>query len=349
MSSAEMGGMGWLESFTPASIRKVERWRDRSVDRAEWEEELQLKDCRGALRTILFHGQRVQGNNLSSDLWAFVYLDITDRRTQLKSEKEACEFAEAIIRTLPIPIAVIHSSHRIIAANPAFHGLLNKFNTSIHGELIHGLCTGCSENLVLAIDDLIKQEMPFDNVSMRLATIDKHSPNLIVSGRRLVIPGHDGPMALLSFALPSAKSNSRETYSYGASLDGVDGSETERLRVLVVDDSESDAFLLSHVLSVMGHHVNVVHNARDALRQVSSFSPQLVITDIVMPDMDGLELARQIRSQSSRESIALVALTGHSSTIFGDEPLALHFDEILVKPIEIVELQALVERIGNRW
>src|SRR5262249_29205338 len=119
-------------------------------------------------------------------------------------------------------------------------------------------------------------------------------------------------------------------------------------RVLVVDDSETDAFLMLQLLSLMGHTVAAVHKGRDALEQLAAFSPDVIITDIAMPEMDGIELARRIRAAHQQRRILLVALTEYELESDGDELVAADFDVLLTKPVQIAELQALFDVAANR-
>jgi len=134
----------------------------------------------------------------------------------------------------------------------------------------------------------------------------------------------------------------RRTKEFMSMKDGSgDGDgRASRLRVLIVEDRETDAFLLMQLLQVMGHVVDIAQNGREALEKLDYFAPHLIICDIVMPEMNGYELAFHVRGRMNRPK--LVALTGYSEPGDREQAKACGFDEYLVKPVEIKTLQQLL-------
>jgi CheY-like chemotaxis protein len=106
-------------------------------------------------------------------------------------------------------------------------------------------------------------------------------------------------------------------------------------RVLVVDDNEDAATTLAMILSIDGHEVQTVFSARDALASVREFVPDVVLLDIGLPELDGYEVARRIRSDPSVGSVKLVALTGYGQAEDKQRARAAGFDDHLVKPVEM--------------
>src|SRR5262245_22737741 len=117
-------------------------------------------------------------------------------------------------------------------------------------------------------------------------------------------------------------------------------------RVLVVDDSETDAYMISQLLFVMGHLVEVAHNGRDALVKANRFLPDLILCDVCMPEMDGFSFAKCMRQRVHVRPM-MVALSGYSEPSDFDEAWASGFDKYLVKPIEIRQLQDLIESLAD--
>jgi PleD family two-component response regulator len=81
-------------------------------------------------------------------------------------------------------------------------------------------------------------------------------------------------------------------------------------RVLVVDDNSDAAESLGVLLRLLGADVRVVYNGRDALVALTEYRPAVVVLDIGMPNMDGHEVARQIRQRPEFQDVTLIALTG---------------------------------------
>jgi signal transduction histidine kinase/CheY-like chemotaxis protein len=116
-----------------------------------------------------------------------------------------------------------------------------------------------------------------------------------------------------------------------------------RARVLVVDDNEDAAATLAMLLEMSGHEVLVEHDSRSALARARDSAPQICVLDIGLPDMDGMELARRLRSQPETADALLVAVTGYGQDSDRAASRAAGFDHHLVKPIDLGKLQALLE------
>jgi CheY-like chemotaxis protein len=122
---------------------------------------------------------------------------------------------------------------------------------------------------------------------------------------------------------------------------GMDPSGT-RLRVLVVDDNVDLAESVALLLRMDGHEVMTAADGPAALEIVSIFNPQVVVLDIGLPGMDGYEVARQLRAQSSEPLPLLIALTGYDQHVYRQRGEAVGFDYYLVKPSDPELLLALI-------
>lgn len=103
-------------------------------------------------------------------------------------------------------------------------------------------------------------------------------------------------------------------------------------RILVVEDSATQAKQLESMLSRYGYEVAVAYNAKEALEFLQKERPDLVITDILMPETDGFELCRWIKSTPSLKSITVVLLTQLSDPREVIRGLACGADDFIVKP-----------------
>jgi signal transduction histidine kinase len=113
-------------------------------------------------------------------------------------------------------------------------------------------------------------------------------------------------------------------------------------RVLVVDDNEDAATSLAELLRFDGHVVESAFTARGALDKFESFGPDIVLLDIGLPEMDGYEVARRMRSLSGSRRFALVALTGYGQSSDRDRALDAGFDDHLVKPVDFDALRRVL-------
>jgi CheY-like chemotaxis protein len=122
--------------------------------------------------------------------------------------------------------------------------------------------------------------------------------------------------------------------------------ETPVARVLIVDDDEVVRTLISALLETMGHEAITVQNGVDALQSYQHDAVDLVITDIYMPDMDGLELIRKINA--SKPAPPIIAMSGSASERRMDAlPTAGHFGAaaVLYKPVDLGAMEAAIDRL----
>ncbi|MBB1628433.1 response regulator [Achromobacter sp. UMC71] len=107
--------------------------------------------------------------------------------------------------------------------------------------------------------------------------------------------------------------------------------EARSLRVLLVDDNEMGSELLAEFLALSGLETRCAINGEDALAQAAAFDPQAVLVDILLPDMDGYELARKLRARATPTRIyALSGLARHAR----HEDAASLFDGWIEKPAD---------------
>ena len=116
-------------------------------------------------------------------------------------------------------------------------------------------------------------------------------------------------------------------------------------RVLIVDDDPLIADSLSYHLSAEGFEIKAVHNGASALEAISTFQPDLVLLDIMLPDTNGLDVCQKIRTSSP---IPVIMLTARDAEI--DRIMGLEFgaDDYLVKPFASRELLARIRAILRR-
>jgi DNA-binding response OmpR family regulator len=115
--------------------------------------------------------------------------------------------------------------------------------------------------------------------------------------------------------------------------------------VLVVEDEENLLFTLRYNLEREGYRVLTAARGDDGLRTAREFSPDLVVLDLMLPGMDGIQLCRQLRRNSQVPVIMLTALGGESDKVAG---LDIGADDYLAKPFEMSELFARLRVMERR-
>ena len=116
-------------------------------------------------------------------------------------------------------------------------------------------------------------------------------------------------------------------------------------KILVVDDDSNIAELICLYLVKEGFETEKANNGKEALRQMQRFDPNLVILDVMMPEMDGYETRREIRKQGNTPVIFLTAKGETFDKVLG---LELGADDYIVKPFDNKELVARVKAVLRR-
>jgi len=120
----------------------------------------------------------------------------------------------------------------------------------------------------------------------------------------------------------------------------------ERTRVLVVDDESNITDLVATVLRYEGFEVQTAATGRDALKAVGAFRPALVVLDIMLPDLDGFEVQRQLADNGGK--IPVVFLTAKDATEDKVRGLTMGADDYVTKPFSLEELVARVRAVLRR-
>lgn len=124
--------------------------------------------------------------------------------------------------------------------------------------------------------------------------------------------------------------------------------EERPLSILLVDDNVDAAVMLAYGLRSAGHTVTVKHDASSALSHARASAPDVFVLDVGLPDLDGYELARQLRQLPTSAAATFIALTGYGQQRDRLKSKEAGFDHHLVKPIEKHQLTQLLTQAGNR-
>jgi PAS domain S-box-containing protein len=128
----------------------------------------------------------------------------------------------------------------------------------------------------------------------------------------------------------------------GDSLPGDTQPPARGCRVLVADDNEDAADSLALLLQISGHEVRVAHGGQAALALAHAFRPEIVLLDIGMPEINGYEVAMQLRGESWAGGLRLIALTGWGQECDRQRSAAAGFERHLTKPVDLGELERLL-------
>lgn len=120
------------------------------------------------------------------------------------------------------------------------------------------------------------------------------------------------------------------------------------LTILVVDDDPGIRLAISDYLELSGYSPIAAHNGQEALALVEQYRPHLMVTDVIMPQMDGYELVRRIRQKPSLRLLPVIFLTARDRTEERILGYKLGCDIYIPKPFELEELGAIVRNLLER-
>jgi two-component system response regulator MprA len=118
------------------------------------------------------------------------------------------------------------------------------------------------------------------------------------------------------------------------------------VRILVVDDDRSVRDAVRRALTLGGYEVESADDGREALQRLSTAPPDAVVLDVGMPEIDGLEVCRRVRSSGDR--VPILMLTARDSVSDRIDGLDAGADDYLVKPFDIGELKARIRALLRR-
>ena len=123
------------------------------------------------------------------------------------------------------------------------------------------------------------------------------------------------------------------------------GNEAQTLTVLVVEDFEDTRHLMRMELERRGYRVLEATNGEEGVALATEERPDIVLMDIGLPVMDGIEATRRIRADEAAHGLLIVALTAHHETEYRASALAAGCDAYLTKPIDFDWLIDLLGRL----
>jgi two-component system, cell cycle response regulator DivK len=104
-------------------------------------------------------------------------------------------------------------------------------------------------------------------------------------------------------------------------------------KILVVEDNEQNRYLMEYMLEQNGYHVTIAHTGLQAITMTVQNKPDLILMDIQLPDMDGLEVTRRIRAAETKARVPIVAVTSFAMSGDRQKALAAGCNGYIEKPI----------------
>ncbi len=149
------------------------------------------------------------------------------------------------------------------------------------------------------------------------------------------------------FAALALEQPQHQSISFNDTLDDLNEGKLKKRKVVLVEDNEDMRAYIAQVIS-SEYEVKVASNGKEGLRVIKEFSPELIVSDIMMPEMDGIEMMHTIRINNAYKHIPFVFLTAKDSAADIQKGLNLGADVYLTKPIEnnmlLLQIKVLLRR-----
>jgi two-component system cell cycle response regulator DivK len=116
----------------------------------------------------------------------------------------------------------------------------------------------------------------------------------------------------------------------------------EKPFALIVEDDRDIVALFRHVLDVAGYHTEIVLDGKDAMDRLLSHRPDIVLLDLQLPSMSGMEILQRMRADEQLSTVPVVVITAYSHY---SDSLPVEPDLLLLKPVDINQLSNLVQRL----
>ena len=111
-------------------------------------------------------------------------------------------------------------------------------------------------------------------------------------------------------------------------------------RILVVDDEIEICNALKDFLSLKGYHVHTAQNGPAALEMVKTVKPHVILLDIIMPDMDGMEVLSEIRKTDTETGVVMI--TAVTDQELGNKSLKMGANDFITKPVNLDYLETVL-------
>ncbi len=115
-------------------------------------------------------------------------------------------------------------------------------------------------------------------------------------------------------------------------------------RILIVDDNPTNLKLVTFLMQQSGYDVTTAADADDAMASIRTRPPDLILMDVQLPGIDGLELTRRLKTDPATQSILIIAVTAYAMKGDQDKALSVGCDDYVTKPIDTKQLPLTVAK-----
>lgn len=115
--------------------------------------------------------------------------------------------------------------------------------------------------------------------------------------------------------------------------------------VLIVDDSNTNNFLLQSILESEGYKTSIAFSGKEALKLITYEKPDLVLLDIMMPNLDGFTVLKQLQENSETKQIPVVFVTAKNEETLWQKAVESGARDLILKPIDVPKVLGVIKKI----
>jgi two-component system phosphate regulon response regulator PhoB len=118
-----------------------------------------------------------------------------------------------------------------------------------------------------------------------------------------------------------------------------------RHRVLVVEDEDNIALAIEYIVTREGWSHDRIANGGEAVRRIRETRPDVVLLDVMLPEVSGYEICRQVREDPTLSAVRILMMTARGSAVERAKGLQHGADDLVLKPFDMKDLQASIRRL----
>lgn len=119
--------------------------------------------------------------------------------------------------------------------------------------------------------------------------------------------------------------------------------------ILIVDDEKANVFLLTEILKLYNYKVISAHDGGEALEKISSQRPDMVLLDIMMPVMDGMEVLEKVRNNNEIKNTPIIMISARNEPEDISNALNKGADDYITKPVTSSKIMGRIKTVENRY
>jgi CheY-like chemotaxis protein len=303
---------------------------------------------------------KIDANKLElypNDIFFDKFLQVLSEMVGIKASQKKLDFVCETSSDLP---QIIHADERRLR-----QVLLNLLDNAIkfteHGRVIFRVSHTVAGRLRFEVEDSgrgISQKdqksifLPFEQAGETRQRMGGTGLGLAISqqfvrlmGGEIQVESRLGEGSRFSFEIAVPEEGTIAVSSVSGRV--ITGYKGERKTVLVVDDMEENRKVISDMLVPLGFRMIEAESGIEALKQAEAVRPDIILMDVVMPEMDGLEATRRIRQSPHIREVAVIAISASVSSSDEEKCLMAGMNAFLPKPVIIDKLLAQIAAFSN--